>query len=615
MAEHSKIMNKPTRRIHQLSDNLANRIAAGEVVERPASVVKELVENAIDAGATNIAVIIEGGGLKKITVQDDGHGIEKEQISLALSRHATSKIRDVEDLFNIHTMGFRGEALPSIASVSRFSLATHTQEDDNAWILESEGGKHKPVTPTALAQGTKIEVNDLFFNTPARLKFMKTNQTENQHIKDVVVRLAIAHPYISFSLTNENKEILRFGTAQGELMEDTLPRLASFLGRGFTDNALIINGQTEGLKLTGFISLPTYNTATARQQYLYVNNRPVKDKLLMGALKSAYHDLLAHNRHPVVVLFLEIEPTDVDINVHPAKAEVRFKNGSQVFGLIRATIRKALEENSQQVSSTTADSALKNFKTPNYAPIQQNSFISQPTQFVASPKHSLDSNISTAESMEIQAPPQARPFDERAKESLENFSGHTMGAAVAQIHGTYIVAQTDTGMIVVDQHAAHERLVYERFKKQILNGNVEGQVLLIPEIIEMQERDVNALIERADELSSFGLDIEQFGISAVSVRSTPAILGEINAKQLVLDIVEDLRDLKKETTLNSKIEDFLSTMACHGSIRANRRLNLNDMNAILRQMEETPNSAQCNHGRPTYVELQLPDIERLFGRR
>jgi DNA mismatch repair protein MutL len=599
------------RNIHQLSDQLANRIAAGEVVERPASVVKELVENAIDAGATKISVNIEGGGLKRISVQDNGHGIPKEQIALALSRHATSKIREIDDLFNIHTMGFRGEALPSIASVSRFSLATHTLENENAWILASEGGKHKPVTPTALAEGTKIDVNDLFFNTPARLKFMKTNNTENQHIKDVVVRLAIAHPYISFTLVNEGKETLRFGTAQGELMEDTLPRLASFLGRGFTENALIVEGKSEGLALKGFVSLPTYNTKTARQQYLYVNNRPVKDKLLMGALKSAYHDLLAHNRHPVVVLFLDINPHDVDINVHPAKAEVRFKNGSQVFGLIRATIRKALEENSQNVSSTTADSAISHFKTPDYAPIQQGSFIPRSTPFVASPTH----NLSTAESIELQAPPQARPFDENAVESIQQYKHHALGAAVAQIHGTYIISQTENGMIVVDQHAAHERLVYERFKTQILNGKVEKQSLLIPEIIEMQTRDVNAIINRAEELQKFGLDIEQFGPTAVSVRATPAILGEINAKQLVLDMVEDLRDMKTETTLHSKVEEFLSTMACHGSIRANRRLNLNDMNAILRQMEETPNSAQCNHGRPTYVELELPDIERLFGRR
>jgi DNA mismatch repair protein MutL len=603
--------------IHQLSEQLANRIAAGEVVERPASVVKELVENAIDAGASKITVTIEGGGLKRITVQDDGHGIEKEQIALALSRHATSKIRDVEDLFNIRTMGFRGEALPSIASVSRFCLATHTNEDDNAWALKSDGGKHKPVEPTALAKGTKIDVNDLFFNTPARLKFMKTNNTENQHIRDVVVRLAIAHPYISFTLINDGKETLRFGTAQGEMIEDTLPRLASFLGRGFTENALVIESRSEDMSLKGFVSLPTYNTATARQQYLYVNNRPVKDKLLVGALKSAYHDLLAHNRHPVVVLFLDINPHDVDINVHPTKAEVRFKNGNHVFGLIRSTIRKALEKNSQVVSPTTADKALQSFKTPDYAPIQQGSFITHTiaTPTVASPTHHLTSQPTISESMAIQAPPQSRPFDEKAAESIQQFKGHAMGAAVAQIHGTYIVAQTSSGMIMVDQHAAHERLVYEKFKTQILNGNVEKQALLIPEIIEMQERDVNALIERAEELSQFGLDIEQFGPTAISVRSTPAILGEINAKQLVLDIVEDLRDMKTETTLHSQIEEFLSTMACHGSIRANRRLNLDDMNAILRQMEETPNSAQCNHGRPTYVELALPDIEKLFGRR
>lgn len=608
------------KKIQILPEFLANQIAAGEVVERPSSVIKELVENALDADATEIIVEVEEFGTKRIVVKDNGQGISKEQLPLALERHATSKIKETEDLFNIHSFGFRGEALPSIASVSRFSIASKAEGQEDAWVYKGEGGKGFNLEPAAHNQGTTIDVVDLFYNTPARLKFLKAKRTEMEHIHDVVVRLALANPKVSFKLISDGDEVLRFVSAESESLDDMLPRLSSFMGRDFVDNAIGVDLDRGDMAIKGFVSLPTYNVSTTRKQYMYINGRPVKDKLLMGALKNAYHDLLHTGRHPAAVLFIEMDARAVDVNVHPAKAEVRFKDGRSVFGMIRTCVRQALDEHSTDVSTTPSEEALRRFETKTFPQSSQTRF-----------DYSGVSNTSNA-SVEISSFAQARTVAEDAPEisyeapyipqeehevhfSKEQFNAHPMGAAVAQVHGTYIVAQTENSMIVVDQHAAHERLVYERFKKQILNGQVERQALLLPEIVELKETDVDALIEREDELLAFGLEVEQFGPQAVSVRATPALLGEVNAKQLVLDMVEDLRNMKKETTLQESLEEFLSTMACHGSIRANRKLSVADMNAILRDMETTPNSAQCNHGRPTYIELKTNDIERLFGRR
>ena len=600
------------KQIQILPEFLANQIAAGEVVERPSSVIKELVENALDAGAKDIDVEIEEFGTKRIAIKDNGSGISKDQLPLALERHATSKIQQTEDLFNIHSFGFRGEALPSIASVSRFSITSKVQGSDDAWVYKGEGGKTFALEPAAHNAGTTIVVEDLFYNTPARLKFLKARRTEMEHIQDVVVRLALANPKVSFKLISDGDEVLRFAQAQGDLLDDMLPRLSSFMGRDFVDNAIGIDLDRGDMSIKGFVSLPTYNVSTTRKQFLYINGRPVKYKLLIGALKNAYHDLLHTGRHPAAVLFIEMDARMVDVNVHPAKAEVRFKDGRSVFGMIRTCVRQALDEHSTEVSTTPSEEALRRFETKalpdtqprfDYSATQNTSASYAQVRTVAEP---------AATAYEVPHIPQEEPEVEISKQS---FHGHPMGAAVAQIHGTYIVAQTQNSMIVVDQHAAHERLVYERFKKQILNGNVERQALLLPEVVEMKEAEIEALLEREEELLSFGLEVEQFGPQAISVRATPAILGEVNAKQLVLDMVEDIRNMKKETTLQESIEEFLSTMACHGSIRANRKLSVADMNAILRDMETTPNSAQCNHGRPTYIELQTHDIEKLFGRR
>lgn len=628
---------KQTPHIKVLPEFVANQIAAGEVVERPASVIKELVENALDAHATSIEVRVEDYGLTSIAVSDNGVGIEKDQIPLALERHATSKISETNDLFNILSFGFRGEALPSIASVSRFSITSKFIHSDDAWTYKGEGGKNFRLEPAPANVGTIIEVKDLFFNTPARLKFLKAKRTEMEHIQDVVVRLALAHSHVSFKLINDGEEALRFGSAQGDLLEDTLPRLSTFMGRDFIANAVPVNLEREDMAIRGFVSLPTYNLSTSRRQYMYINNRPVKDKLLLGALKNAYHDLLHTGRHPACVLFIDLPANAVDVNVHPAKSEVRFKDGRDVFGMIRTAVRNVLNEHSQEVSTTPAQEALSRFKVGTL-PNQQIKFTDAPepqkpsitfaieddatplptaqhttTDFAPAP---MPAAMSVRESSASFSLPPERYEDERAAQtSRESFTENPMGAAIAQLHGTYIVAEAENGLIVVDQHAAHERLVYERFKKQILTGNVARQALLIPEIVEMSESDTERLMNRSDELLQFGLEIEQFGKTAISVRATPALLGEVNAKQLLQDIIEDVRNLKNATTVQEMIEEMLSTMACHGSIRANRKLSIDDMNAILRDMECTPNSAQCNHGRPTFIQLHKNDIERLFGRR
>lgn len=599
------------KKIKVLPEFLANQIAAGEVVERPASVIKELVENALDASADDIEISVEEFGTKRLIVKDNGNGISKDQLALALERHATSKIEVTEDLFNIHSFGFRGEALPSIASVSRFSITSKAQDMQDAWRYFGEGSEKFTLEPAAHNQGTTIDVQDLFYNTPARLKFLKAKRTEMEHISDVVVRLALANPQVMFKLTSDGDEVLRFAKAQSDMLDDMLPRLSTFMGRDFTANAIGIDLNRGDMSIRGFVSLPTYNVSTTRKQFMYINGRPVKDKLLIGALKNAYHDLLHVGRHPAAVLFIDVDPKEVDVNVHPAKAEVRFRDGRAVFGMIRTCVRQALDEHSQDVSTTPSEEALRRFETKLLPQTAQPRFeyTASSTGYTA-----VRSVADSAVHMSYEAPhiPQE---EAEVTQSREAFTEHPMGAAIAQMHGTYIVAQADDSMIVVDQHAAHERLVYERFKSQILNGNVERQALLLPEIVELREADIVAVLEREQELLAFGLEVEQFGPQALSVRATPALLGEVNAKQLLLDIVEDLRNMKKETSIQESLEDFLSTMACHGSIRANRKLSVADMNAILRDMETTPNSAQCNHGRPTYIELKKADIERLFGRR
>ena len=607
-------------KIRILSENTINQIAAGEVIERPASAVKELVENAIDAGAHNIHVVMREGGRELISVSDDGHGMTASELELAVERHATSKLRE-DDLTDITTMGFRGEALPSIASVSRFSMASRAADNAEGWKIEIEGGKKHGLQPAAMNQGTRVEVRDLFYATPARLKFLKVARTEFNHALDVIKRLAMANPEIAFSLMDGERRAFRVSAAQGELLDARLRRLTAILGNDFGDNALAIDVERDTIKLSGYAGLPTYNRGNAQHQFLFVNGRPVKDKLLNGAVRGAYMDFLARNRHPVLALFLEV-PTDmVDVNVHPAKAEVRFQDSGHVRGLIVGSLKRALAEAGHRASTTVAGAALGAFQSAGNSPSLpqysgrplggRTSFPTSPTAYgMGLGDRSLDFQRPLAEGF---APPVARV--DQVAELAEDISEHPLGAARGQLHETYIISQTKDGIIIVDQHAAHERLVYERMKDHLIAGEVPRQVLLIPEVVELEQDAIDRLMTRSDELKDMGLYLEGFGEGAVVVREVPALLGDTDIKGLVRDMADEMMELDQALSLKERLEEVCSTMACHGSVRAGRRLNVTEMNALLREMEQTPHSGQCNHGRPTYVELKLSDIEKLFGRR
>ena len=613
-------------KIHILPDDLANRIAAGEVVERPAAVVKELVENAVDAGASQIQVSVEEDGTKRIEISDNGSGIEKSDLSLALHRHATSKISSTDDLFNIHTLGFRGEALPSIGSVSKLTITSRIEGEDSAWQVVCHGGDIAEAVPTAREQGTTVLVENLFFNTPARKKFLKTARTEKEQVKETVTKLALAHPEIEFVFLQDGRETFRLNQAQGALLEDMLPRVAGFLGREFSENTVPVDFERDGMSIKGFVSLPTYHIGNNRKQFLFINGRPVSDRVLVGALKGAYHDMLHHGRHAVALLFVNVPPGDLDVNVHPTKAEVRFSNSSAVYGFVHTAIRRALAPYSTTVSTTPAEEALAKFQNAmpmqqhGQPPVQNPSFVregaSSPYSAPYVPRdHSAQPARQAAFIHNLNATPQMSVAEPLQQASTEDFSSYPLGAAVAQVHKTYIVAQADDGLVVVDQHAAHERLVYEKFKTQMAEQGVERQALLVPDIVTLSEADVEALLAHEIGLEKLGLEVEAFGVNAVSVRATPAILGSVNVKDLIENLVEDVRNLKSTTSLQEDMEHLLSTMACHGSIRAGRVLAHSEMNQLLRDMENTPGSAQCNHGRPTSIKLQLKDIEKLFGRR
>jgi DNA mismatch repair protein MutL len=606
--------------IRQLDDAAANRIAAGEVVERPASAVKELVENALDAGARRIEVAYADGGKTLIRVLDDGCGMTADDLPLALSRHATSKI-DGSDLLNIHSFGFRGEALPSLGAVGRLSITSRAEGFAAAQIAVA-GGALAPVRPAALNRGTLVELRDLFYATPARLKFMRTDRAEAQAIADVIKRLAMAEPYVSFTLSDvsgggEGRVIFRADAEQGELFDALFARLGRVLGRAFVENAVPIDAEREGIRLTGYAALPTYSRGAAVEQFLFVNGRPVRDKMLIGALRAAYMDFLSRDRHPAAVLFVSCDPERVDVNVHPAKAEVRFREAGLPRGLIVTAIRHALAEAGHRASSTVASATLGAMRpelapdTPRIYQMDRPSYGALRQSYAAQAPLPQPGFAEAGALFEPFASPSARaePVLAEAPELTQN----PLGAARAQIHENYIIAQTETGLVIVDQHAAHERLVYERLKRQMAENGVPAQALLIPEIVEMSSGDAALLLEHAEELARFGLSIEPFG-GAIAVRETPAILGEINAGALLRDILDELADLGDSQGLQSRVEAVLSRMACHGSIRSGRRMRADEMNALLREMEATPHSGQCNHGRPTYVELKLSDIERLFGR-
>jgi len=594
---------KPQPVIRQLDDAAINRIAAGEVLERPASAVKELVENAVDAGATRIEVVIADGGKTLIRVTDDGCGIAASDLPLALSRHATSKI-DGSDLLNIHSFGFRGEALPSLGAVGRLTMTSRIAGGEGASIAVA-GGRQNAVRPAALSNGTVVELRDMFYATPARLKFLRTDRAEAQAVGDVVKRLAMAEPFITFILRDasngDQRTTFRADAETGDLFDALHGRLRTVLGRDFADNALPIDAQRDGFHLTGYAALPTYSRGAAVAQYLFVNGRPVRDKMLLGALRAAYMDVLSRDRHPVAALFVDCDPTLVDVNVHPAKSEVRFREPAVVRGLIVSGLRHALAEAGHRAATTVANATLGAMRPE-----------------VAEPRiYQMDRPSFSARSMIFQA--QAPGFSEAPSARIEpdamDEAHHLpLGAARAQVHENYIIAQTEAGIVIVDGHAAHERLVYEKLKKQMAENGVAAQALLIPEIVEMTENEAAQLLDIADDLARFGLGIEPFGGGAIAVRETPAILGEVNAGAMLRDILDELADTGGSDRVQSKVEAILSRVACHGSIRTGRRMRGEEMNALLREMEATPMSGQCNHGRPTYVELKLSDIERLFGR-
>ncbi len=630
-------MFDPLITIRRLPNETVNRIAAGEVVERPASVIKELVENAVDAGATQIDIRYEDGGRTLLSISDDGKGMSAEELPIAIERHATSKLAPNDkgewDLLNITTMGFRGEALPSIGSVSRLTLTSQTLNSESAWELSVEGGTVKPIKPAPRVglHGTRVDVRDLFFATPARLKFLKSERSESLAISDIVKRLAMANPSVGISLASGTRTLLKIAR-QTDDNTGRLARLASILGQDFGDNALEIDQEREGIRLTGFAGLPTYSRGNAQHQYLFVNGRPVRDKLLHGAVRGAYQDFLARDRYPVVALYIDLPMTHVDVNVHPAKTEIRFRDPGLVRGLIVSALRHGLAAAGHRASTTVADYALGKIQTgqPNTQYAFQQNYNPQAPMRPAAP-HRADPALQPLVDgygfgARVEEAGAGYKFDDPIHSGDGTFvegqdlTANPLGAARAQLHETYIVAQTQDGIVIVDQHAAHERLVYERMKdamaRQARGGNgIERQALLIPDIVDLGEADAVRVLARKDELAEMGLIIEPFGVGAIAVSETPALLGEMNVQGLLRDLADDLSEYDEALSLKEKFEHVCGTMACHGSVRAGRRLTGPEMNALLRQMEATPHSGQCNHGRPTYVELKLADIERLFGRR
>jgi DNA mismatch repair protein MutL len=605
--------------VRQLSENTVNRIAAGEVVERPASAVKELVENALDAGASRIEIVTDGGGRRLIRVTDDGAGMTRADLELAVDRHATSKLDD-ENLLDIATLGFRGEALPSIGAVSKLSIATRHRDEPHGWAIAVDAGDKSAAKPAALTQGTRVEVQDLFYATPARLKFLKTDRTESEAVREVVRRLAMSRPDVAFTLAGEDRLPVTWSAA---LPDETgrLARLADVLGADFRANAFAVRAEREGVTVDGFAALPTLSRANSLSQYLFVNGRPVRDKLLLGVVRAAYADYLPRDRHPTLALFVTLPAREVDVNVHPAKTEVRFRDNGLVRALVMHALKDGLARETGRAASTGGVATLAAFRPaamPRRGGYDWRASPSRPASFTArEPVAAWNAAPGFAEAAQTAFDVGAAAATARMESAAPapDALDRPLGAARAQVHDTYIVAQTRDGLVVVDQHAAHERLVYERLKAGLEKTGMARQMLLIPEIVELDPADVGRLTERADELARFGLAIEAFGPGAVAVRETPALLGEIDAGALVRDLAEHLAEWDEALPIERRLMHVAATMACHGSVRAGRRLKPEEMNALLREMEATPNSGQCNHGRPTYVELKLTDIERLFGRR
>lgn len=598
-------------RIRKLAEGTINRIAAGEVVERPASAVKELVENALDAGATQIDIAIGDGGATLIAVEDNGEGMDAETLRLAVERHATSKLPVAadgeDDLTHIATLGFRGEALPSIGAVARLSIATRTRYGD-AHVVAVEGGDIAGPSPAGFLasgqSGTRVEVRDLFFATPARLKFLKSPRSESLAVIDVVKRLAMARPDVTFNLMDAGKKALSLpAESDGDVR---LRRLERIMSGDFAANAVPVDALREGVRLTGFAGLPTYNRANSSLQFLFVNSRPVRDRLLISAVRGAYADFLPRDRFAALALFVDCDPAFVDVNVHPAKAEVRFRDANLVRGLIVGALGAALHHAGHRATNTLSDAAIAAF-TPR-APVQETIAFAPRAEANWSPAEFHDAVRDYHSPAKPAEPPSANG-------NAHDHAPPALGLAKGQVHDTYIVAQTPDGLVLIDQHAAHERIVYERMKRAVDAGGIARQPLLVPEVVELSESDAARVLARAADLMLLGLGVESFGNGALLVRELPAALGAIDAKKLIRDIADELAESDTAHTLKEKLDHILATMACHGSVRAGRKLSVEEMNALLRDMEGTPNTGQCNHGRPTHVSLKLADIERLFGRR
>lgn len=599
--------------IRQLPLETVNRIAAGEVIERPASVVKELVENAIDAGATRIEIVTAGAGFSLIRITDDGCGMGPDDLSLCVERHATSKL-DGDDLLAINTLGFRGEALPSIGSVAHLRIVSRTANGEGHEIVVDRGEK-RAVAPAAANRGTIVEVRELFSATPARLKFMRTERAESHATAEIVRRLAMAHPGIAITLAQEDRPPLELPRhAHGP--DGHLNRLGRIMGREFMDDALAISLAREGLTLSGFAALPTLHRNDAGGQFLFVNGRPVRDRLLVGAVRAGYGDLVPKGRQPLFALFLDLDPHAVDVNVHPTKAEVRFRDPASVRALMVSAIRQALDAAGHRASAFGGARTIDALAAGLASTSAQGA--GNTTWQGSAPNAATDLPRGFAEAM--QAPldiPEMTSADARpaAVEPASDALDRPLGAARAQLHATYIVSQTRDSVVIVDQHAAHERLVYERMKRALANGGIARQALLIPVVVTLDADAVAALDDGSAELAELGLVVEAFGADALVVREVPALLGQVDVRPLIEDLARELLNDSQRTALRQRLEAVAATMACHSSVRAGRRLAADEMNALLREMEATPGSGQCNHGRPTYVELKLKDIERLFGRR
>jgi DNA mismatch repair protein MutL len=600
--------------IRELPPNLVNRIAAGEVVERPASVVKELIENAIDAGASRIDILATAGGLGVIRVTDDGVGMDASDLALSVERHATSKLAD-GDLSHILTLGFRGEALPSIGAVARLAIQSRARGAAQAYEVAVDGGRKSALKPAALGEGTRVEVRDLFYATPARLKFMKSERAESGAIADMVKRLALAKPEIAFSLANGERTTLRLDPCPPGLIDHGLARLGRILGEDFVTDALPVSASRGEVALEGFAGLPTLHRPNAAQLYLVVNGRPVRDKLLAGTVRAAYGDLLPQGRYPMLALFLTLPPQDVDVNVHPAKTELRFRDPNGVRSLLIGAVRDALGKAGHRATASLSQAALDRMARPEPSVTPPQGF-SQRQGYYGSPSRSFG----FAERAQAPLSPLAEPSGDMRATVTDNQqeAAYPLGAARAQVQDTFIIAETSDALVIVDQHAAHERLVYERLKRAFANGGIARQMLLIPEVVELDAETAASLCSASGELERLGLVIEPFGASAVVVREVPSLLGTFPVKDLLKDLADELAERESEEgsrLLAERLDHVLSTMACHGSVRAGRRLTPEEMNALLRDMEKTPFTGQCNHGRPTYIELKLADIEKLFSRR